>query len=117
MNRVVNDTLGRASLFKRKFVYDVAKYRGIHLTSQISKVAARVIALFVGSQLISSGAFGRNQFVYIPERGARDALAQLVLTWISLFGRQRTIAVYCSDVLKASDKINSGRLLRKLKAR
>ena len=31
-------------LFKRKSVYDAANYRGIHLTSQISKVVERVIA-------------------------------------------------------------------------
>ena len=53
----------------------------------------------------------------MPERGARDALAQLVLTWISMFGKQRKIAVYCSDVSGAFDKVNSRRLLRKLRAR
>ena len=87
------------------------------MTSQISKVAERVIAALFVPQLICSGAFGRNQFAYMPERGARDALAQLVLTWISLFGRKRKIAVYCSDVSGAFDKVNSRRLLRKLRAR
>ena len=82
-------------LFKRKSVYDVANYRGIHLISQISKVAERVIASLFVPQLIYSGAIGRNQFAYMPEQGARDALAKLVLTWISLCGRQRKIAVYC----------------------
>ena len=53
----------------------------------------------------------------MPERGARDALAQLVLTWISTMSRQRKIAVYCSDVSGAFDKVNSRRLLRKLRAR
>ena len=53
----------------------------------------------------------------MQERGARDALAQLVLTWISLFGKHRNIAVYCSDVSRAFDKVNSRRLLRKLGAR
>ena len=104
-------------LYKRKSVYDPGNYRGIHLTSQISKVAERVIAALFVPQLICSGAFGRNQFAYMPERGARDALAQLVLTWISLFGRKRKIAVYCSDVSGAFDKVNSRRLLRKLRAR
>ena len=74
-------------LFKRKSVYDPGNYSGIHLTSQISKVAERTIAALFVPQLIHNGAFGRNQFAYMLERGARDALAQLVLPWISLFGK------------------------------
>ena len=104
-------------LFKCKSVYDQGNYRGIHLISQISKVAERVIAALFVPQLIHNGAFGRNQFAYMPERCARDALAQLVLTWISLFGKKRKIAVYCSDVSGAFNKVNSQRLLRKLRAR
>ena len=102
-------------LYKRKSVYDPRNYRGIHLTSQISKVAARVVASLFVPQLVYTGAFGRNQFAYMPERGARDALAQLVLTWISLFAKKRKIAVHCSDVLGAFDKVNSRRLLCKLR--
>ena len=34
-----------------------------------------------------------------------------------MFGKQQTIAVYCSDVCGAFDKVNSRRLLRKLRAR
>ena len=41
-------------LFKRKSVYDAANYRGIHLTSQTSKVVERVIAFLFVPQLISS---------------------------------------------------------------
>lgn len=103
-------------VFKTKSVYDPGNYRGIHLTSQISKVAKRIIASLFMPQLICSGAFGRNQFAYMPERGARDALAQRVLAWISLLSQRRKIAVYCSDVSGAVDKVNSRRLLRKLRA-
>ena len=104
-------------LFKRKSIYDPANYRGIHLTSQISKVAERVIACLAVPQLIWTEAYGRNQFAYMPERGARHALAQLVLTWISMFSKRRKIAMYCSDVLGAFDKVNSRRLPGKLRAR
>ena len=87
-----------------KIEYDTGNYRGIHLTSQISKVAERIIASLFVPQLIFTGAYGRNQFAYRPERGARDALAQLVLTWISLLANKRKIIVYCSDVSGAFDK-------------
>ena len=104
-------------LYKRKSVYDPGNYRGIHLTSQISKVAEKVIASLFVPQLICSGAYGRNQFAYMPERGARYALAQLVLTWIFRFAKRCKIAIYCSDVSGAFDKVNSRGLLPKLRAR
>ena len=104
-------------LHKRKSVYDPRNYRGIHLTAQLSKVAERVFASMFVPRLVEIGAFGENQFAYMPERGARDALAQLLLKWISLFGQKRKIAVYCSDVSGAFDKVNARRLLRKLKAK
>ena len=102
-------------LYKKNSVYDARNYRGIHLTSQLSKAAERVLASLFVQQLIRISAFGYNQFAYMPERGARDALAHLVATWISLFGRKRKIGVYCSDVSGAFDKVNARRLLRKLR--
>ena len=51
------------------------------------------------------------------ERGARDALAHLVLSWISAFGLKRKIGVYCSDVSGAFDKVKARRLVQKLNAK
>ena len=68
-------------------------------------------------QLISTKSFERNQFAYAPERGTRDAIAQLVLAWPAQFGRNRKIVVYYSDVSGAFDKVNSRRLVRKLRAK
>ena len=90
--------------------------KGIHLTPQLSKAAERVLASLFVPQLISIGAFGYNQFAYMPERRARDALAHFVATWISLFGRKRKISVYCSDVSGAFDKVNTKRLRRELRS-
>ena len=53
----------------------------------------------------------------MPERGAGDALAHLVITWLLQFGKQIKIAVYCSDVFGFFDKVNSSRLSRKLQAK
>ena len=49
------------------------------------------------SQRIVTGTYRRTQLEYMPERKTRDALAQLVLTWSSLFANKRKIAVCCSD--------------------
>ena len=69
-------------LYERKSVYDPGKHKGIHLTPQISKVIENIIVGLFVPQLIHTGPCGRNQFVYIPERGAREALAEFVLTWM-----------------------------------
>ena len=60
-------------------------------------------------------AFGPSQFAYTLERGARDALALLVLTWIKALGTGRKVAVYCSDVSGAFDRVRTEPLVTKLK--
>ena len=50
------------------------------MTSQTSKMMKKRIAFLFVPQLISNETFGQNQFAYISERTAPDALAQLVLT-------------------------------------
>ena len=59
---------------------------------------------------------GENQFAYKPFRGARDALALLVLTWVHGFDNGLKFAVYCADVSGAFDRVSSVRLLQKLEA-
>ena len=61
--------------------------------------------------------FGPNQFAYIPERGARDALAYIVLVWITAIAKGQKAAVYCSDVSGAFDRVARSRLIEKMKAK
>ena len=77
---------------KRKSAYDLGNCKGTHLTAQISKFAAKVIASLLVPQLIRNGTFGCNQFAYIPERSAREPLAQL-LRWRCLFCKKHNIAI------------------------
>ena len=65
--------------------------------------------------LFAVSAFGPNQFAYTVGRGARDALALLMLTWLQALGAGRKIAVYCSDVSGAFDRVCLERLAAKLK--
>ena len=48
-------------LYKKNSVYDARNYRGIHLTSQLSKAAERVPASLFEPQLMHIGAFGVQQ--------------------------------------------------------
>ena len=59
--------------------------------------------------------FGSNQFAYTPQRGARDALLYLILSWLLLMAEGFKIGLYCSDVSGAFDKVDSQRLVQKLK--
>ena len=66
---------------------------------------------------MSSLAFGPHQFAYTTGRGARDALALLVLTWVSAVAAGRKVAVYCSDVSGAFDRVQFHRMVAKLRTK
>ena len=102
-------------LYKKKSVYNPSNYRGIHLTAQLSKVMERLLKLLYDPYLSSISAFGPNQFAYTRGRGARDALAFLVMTWLKVLATGRKIGVYCSDVSGAFDRVRLERLVAKLK--
>ena len=106
-----------APLFKKKSVYNPGNYRGIHLTAQLSKVVERMLKLLYYPYLTSCSAFGPSQFAYTLGRGARDALAILALTWVMALGAGRKVAVYCSDVSGAFDRVRLERLVLKLGAK
>ena len=76
-------------LYKRKSVYQAVNYEGIPFTSQISKIAEKILALIIVPQLIWNEAYERNQFAYMPDRGASDALTHLVITWMLQFGKNK----------------------------
>ena len=104
-------------IFKRASVFSAKNYRGVHLTSQLSKVVERIVQTMYAPFLTATVAFGPNQFAYCPGRGSRDAIAVLVLTWLLGFDEHLKYGVYCSDVAGAFDKVKRQRLIDKLKAK
>ena len=104
-------------LYKRKAVWQANNYRGVHLTAQLSKATERLLLQQFREYLTSSTCTGNNQFAYKQERGARDALAFLVLTWLEGFCRKVKFALYCSDVSGAFDRVRLERLMAKLRAK
>ena len=91
-------------------------YRGVHLTSQLSKVVERILKKLVLPYFTADSFTGAHQYAYLPEKGARDVLAVLMCEWISALGLYRKIGVYCTDVSGAFDKVLSSRLVEKLRA-
>jgi hypothetical protein len=106
-----------ACLYKKKDVFNAKNYRGVHMTAQFAKVLERFIGLIFLPTLSSPQSIGQNQFAYTRHRGARDAIAYLVLSWLAAFREQGSVALYMSDVSGAFDRVSANRLLEKLQAR
>ena len=106
-----------ACLYKEKSVFDPGNYRGVHMTAQFSKVLERFLGLAFLPTLSCEKSIGSNQFAYTKGRGARDALAYLVLSWLQAFRQKCSIALYMSDVSGAFDRVSACKLLEKLRAR
>ena len=104
-------------LFKKGAVYQPGNYRGIHLTAQVSKAMERFLGSLVVTFMSLPANAGPNQFAYQRARGARDALAYMVLTWLDGFNKRFKFAVYCSDVSGAFDRVSTRRMLDKLRAK
>jgi hypothetical protein len=102
-------------LYKRKSAFQAGNYRGVHLTSILSKVAEKVI----GKRLISflqSGKFGDAQWAFSPGLSSRDLVTALVMSWILSIGSGSKIAGYLSDISGAFDRVCKEYLLAKLQA-
>jgi len=78
----------------------------VHLTAQVSKAAERFIGRLFLPYLSTSGAKEPNQFAYTAGRGARDTVAYYVLRWILGLNSGMNVAVFCSDVSGAFDRVS-----------
>ena len=101
-------------LYKRKFVFQAGNYRGVHLTSQLSKVVERLLAVHLTKHFETSEAYGKNQFVYRRGWGYKNALALNTLTWLWNLNAGQKTGVYYSDVEGVFDRVEDLRLLQKL---
>ena len=97
-------------IHKRKSKASAGNYRGVHITSQVSKVCERIIALSVRQCFPT----WPRQFAYTPGRGHRDALLFNILTWLSWLEMGDLVLLYCSDVSGAFDKVCKELLVRKI---
>ena len=105
------------AIYKKKEVFNPKNYRGVHMTPQVAKVMERFVGSLFLPSLSSEVSIGENQFAYCKQRGSRDALLYLVLCWLHSFLGKDRVALYCSDVSSAFDKVSAPRLLRKLATR
>ena len=61
--------------------------------------------------------FGLDQYAYLKDRGARDALLAFVMRIIFAFLQRNVVVTYFADVSAAFDRVSSERLVEKLKGK
>ena len=104
-----------APLHKRKSRAAAGNYRGVHLTSQLSKVIERIICAVVVPWAESIMMQGPNQYAYSRGRNYHDTLLVNVCIWISAMDLGWMVGVYCSDVAGTFDRVDRQRLCNKLR--
>ena len=102
------------ALHKRGSKADPRHYRGIHLTCQISKVVERVLGQTFLRWAVDNTLFGPNQYAYTTARSHKDALAVNTCSWLLSLEKGQLVALYCSDVSGAFDRVRATRLQVKL---
>ena len=103
-------------LHKRDAHSDAKNYRGVHLTTILSKVVERVLALHLVRFLDCSDAFGPNQWAFRSKRSCRDLVTLLVCTWLRALRFGQKVALYLSDISGAFDKVDRGIMVARLRA-
>ena len=68
-------------IFKKDSAFKPGNYRGVHLTTILSKVAERVIGNCL-VKFLQHGSFGENQWAFTTGRSARDLVTVLMMKWI-----------------------------------
>ena len=67
--------------------------------------------------MMASNGFRYRQFAYTPKRGYKDALALCVNKWIAALSERKRVALYCSDVAGAFDRVSNELLMHALRSK
>ena len=101
------------AIFKRGVVHNPGNYRGIHLTSIVSKVVERVI----GNPLITylqQFRYGTSQWAYRKRCSSRDLALMCFTSCVLAVCQGNKMAVYLSDISGACDFVYKETLMAKL---
>ena len=101
-------------LYKKKSRADPGNYRGIHLTSQLSKCIERIIGCAFLPWANQVKLFGESQYAYSTKRSHKDALAINICNWLRFLEDGYKVGLYCSDVSGAFDRVKREILVGKL---
>ena len=80
-------------------------YRGVHLTTILSKVAEKAIGNAFLQHCQASGAFGANQWAYQKDRSSKDLLTYLICIWLLAAMMGKCIGTLLDDIPGAFDRV------------
>ena len=103
------------SIYKRGSRAEAKNYRGVHLTPQLSKVVERAVGSILVPWLEQQNAYGPHQYAYSKGKGYKDVLTINVCSWILAMESGDLVALYCSDVSGAFDRVPRDKLGNKLR--
>ena len=103
-------------IFKRKSVFDAENYRGVHITTILSKVVERVIGCPLLHMFEAENCFGVHQWAYRKHRSSKDLITLLVCSWIFAFCCGKCVGAFLSDISGAFDRVFTPFLLSKLRS-
>ena len=93
---------------------DPYSYRGIYITSVLSKVAERHLGAPLLNFFAEKHSFGQRQWAYQKRRSSRDLVTLLMCSWLFAVFNGYCIAAYLSDIAGAFDRVFTPFLLYKL---
>jgi len=100
-------------IFKKGAAFMPGNYRGVHLTTILSKIAEKMISINL-MPFLQHRAFGENQWAFTPTLSARDLVTTLVLSWILAVCAGKKVGTWLSDISGAFDRVFKPYLLAKL---
>ena len=104
-----------APTYKKGSAFNAGNYRGVHLTSVLSKIAERVIGARL-TPFLHQNAFGNIQWAFSTGLGSKDLVTMLLMSWILADCSGKKVAAYLSDITGAFDRVCKIYLLAKLHA-
>ena len=100
-------------LHKKGSKSDPAKYRGVHMTSILSKVCERVLAKILSRHFESTDAFGDTQWAFRAKRSRQDMIAIVISKWLLELNTGKKIGLYLTDISGAFDRVSTELMLQK----
>ena len=102
-------------IFKRGAALKPDNYRGIHLTTILSKVAERLVGIHLVS-FLQRTAYGDSQWAFSQGLSSRDLVAMLMMSIILAVCMGKKVGGFLSDISGAFDRVCKEYLLSKLQA-
>ena len=100
-------------IFKRGAAFKPGNYRGVHLTTVLSKVAEKMVGQHL-TPFLQRRAFGENQWAFSSGLSARDLVTMLMMAWLLAVCTGKKVGAYLSDISGAFDRVFKPYLLAKL---